>query len=81
MIDECGAILTGADGSLALFAEVGPADANVSVGSGLKLAANLTLPEAPLFVAGGLGGPLVIGVLTPLRNALTLASQDSVVGP
>ena len=34
------------------------------------------LPDTPLFVAGALGGPFVIYLLTPLRNALTLASQD-----
>jgi hypothetical protein len=35
-------------------------------------------PENPYFIAGAFGGPLVIYVLTPLRNALTLASQDRV---
>jgi len=34
------------------------------------------LPDPPYFVAGALGGPFVIYLLTPLRNALTLASQD-----
>ena len=34
------------------------------------------MPDTPLFVAGTLGGPFVIYLLTPLRNALTLASQD-----
>ena len=36
----------------------------------------LKIPERPYFVAGALGGPSVVFVLTPLRNALTLASQD-----
>mmetsp|Transcript_12549 Transcript_12549/g.23160 ORF Transcript_12549/g.23160 Transcript_12549/m.23160 type:complete len:320 (+) Transcript_12549:44-1003(+) len=34
------------------------------------------LPDVPLVLAGALGGPFVIFTLTPLRNALTLASQD-----
>ena len=38
--------------------------------------ASLKLPDRPYFVAGALGGPFVIFTLTPLRNALTLASQD-----
>mmetsp|Transcript_35595 Transcript_35595/g.81569 ORF Transcript_35595/g.81569 Transcript_35595/m.81569 type:complete len:320 (-) Transcript_35595:113-1072(-) len=33
-------------------------------------------PDVPLILAGALGGPFVIFALTPLRNALTLASQD-----
>mmetsp|Transcript_30410 Transcript_30410/g.70934 ORF Transcript_30410/g.70934 Transcript_30410/m.70934 type:complete len:318 (+) Transcript_30410:107-1060(+) len=33
-------------------------------------------PEVPLILAGALGGPFVIFFLTPLRNALTLASQE-----
>lgn len=35
------------------------------------------LPEAPLLCAGLVGGPLVIGVCTPFRNCLALASQDA----
>jgi len=41
------------------------------------------LPDTPLLLAGALGGPFCIFILTPLRNALTLASQDtqsSVIG-
>lgn len=34
-------------------------------------------PETPLILAGALGGPLCIFLYTPLRNALTLASQDA----
>jgi len=34
------------------------------------------LPSKPLLLAGALGGPSVIFGLTPLRNAITLASQD-----
>jgi len=37
---------------------------------------HLKLPDTPLILAGALGGPLCIYVTTPLRNALTLASQD-----
>mmetsp|Transcript_108564 Transcript_108564/g.197647 ORF Transcript_108564/g.197647 Transcript_108564/m.197647 type:complete len:114 (-) Transcript_108564:456-797(-) len=35
------------------------------------------LPEPPLLLAGAIDGPLIIGCLTPLRNACTLAAQDS----
>lgn len=35
------------------------------------------LPETPLILAGGLGGPFCICLLTPLRNAITLGSQDA----
>lgn len=35
------------------------------------------VPEPPLLLAGAFGGPLIIGALTPLRNACTLAAQDS----
>ncbi len=34
------------------------------------------LPDTPLMIAGSVGGPTVVFLLTPLRNALTLASQD-----
>lgn len=34
------------------------------------------LPDTPLLLSGALGGPLVIFSCTPLRNALTLGSQD-----
>lgn len=34
-------------------------------------------PEPALLVAGTFGGPVVIGSLTPLRNATTLAAQDN----
>lgn len=34
-------------------------------------------PEPSLLAAGALGGPLCIGILTPLRNACTLAAQDT----
>lgn len=36
----------------------------------------IAFPETPLLLAGGFGGPLVIGALSPLRNACTLAAQD-----
>jgi len=38
---------------------------------------SVQFPETPLILAGILGGPFVIYVLTPTRNALTLASQDA----
>ncbi|CAJ1329127.1 unnamed protein product [Effrenium voratum] len=34
------------------------------------------LPETPLILAGAFGGPFGIFLFTPLRNALTLASQN-----
>lgn len=34
------------------------------------------IPEVPLLLSGSFGGPFVVFTLTPLRNALTLASQD-----
>lgn len=37
----------------------------------------MKFPETPLILAGALGGPTCIFLLTPLRNALTLASQDT----
>mmetsp|Transcript_43418 Transcript_43418/g.86121 ORF Transcript_43418/g.86121 Transcript_43418/m.86121 type:complete len:312 (+) Transcript_43418:29-964(+) len=39
--------------------------------------ASARIPETPLFLAGIFGGPFVIFILTPARNALTLASQDA----
>jgi hypothetical protein len=36
------------------------------------------VPDRALLVSGSLGGPFVVFVLTPLRNALTLASQDRI---
>lgn len=34
------------------------------------------IPDTPLMISGAFGGPFVVFTLTPLRNALTLASQD-----
>lgn len=34
------------------------------------------LPDPPLIAAGGIGGPAIIYLVTPLRNALTLGAQD-----
>ncbi|CAJ1442419.1 unnamed protein product [Effrenium voratum] len=39
-----------------------------------RLCASLPLPERSLLLAGAIGGPLCFTLLTPLRNALTLAS-------
>mmetsp|Transcript_73415 Transcript_73415/g.192514 ORF Transcript_73415/g.192514 Transcript_73415/m.192514 type:complete len:308 (+) Transcript_73415:61-984(+) len=46
-------------------------------GSSPKSTIGLKFPETPLILAGALGGPLVIFFLTPLRNALSIAAQDS----
>ena len=35
----------------------------------------LKLPEPPLVIAGAIGGPLCMALVTPLRTALSLASQ------
>jgi hypothetical protein len=37
----------------------------------------IELPSAPVFFAGSIGGPSVYYLVTPLRNALTLAAQDT----
>lgn len=39
--------------------------------------AKVNLPETPLVLAGALGGPFCVFLMTPLRNALTLGSQDT----
>ena len=36
------------------------------------------IPNTPLLISGAFGGPFVVFTLTPLRNALTLASQDRI---
>jgi len=36
----------------------------------------LQIPDPPLLVAGGLGGPLIMWTVTPLRNALTLGANN-----
>ncbi|CAE7877714.1 unnamed protein product [Symbiodinium microadriaticum] len=41
-----------------------------------RRSASVKLPETPLVLAGAVGGPFGIFFLTPLRNALTLASQS-----
>jgi len=38
------------------------------------------LPETPVIVAGGLGGPLVMFTVTPARNALTLGATSPTAG-
>jgi len=38
------------------------------------------LPEAPVIVAGGLGGPLVMYSVTPMRNGLTLGATNAGAG-
>lgn len=42
--------------------------------------ATFHMPETPVIVAGGLGGPAVMFTVTPFRNGLTLASTDAVAG-
>jgi hypothetical protein len=37
----------------------------------------MELPETPVVVAGGVGGPLVMFTVTPARNALTLGATNS----
>ncbi|CAK9051903.1 unnamed protein product [Durusdinium trenchii] len=44
----------------------------------LPLQQKVKLPDAPLVFAGAFGGPFGIFIFTPLRNALTLASQNSI---
>eukprot|EP00445_Apocalathium_hangoei_P068518 CAMPEP_0204130168 /NCGR_PEP_ID=MMETSP0361-20130328/13193_1 /ASSEMBLY_ACC=CAM_ASM_000343 /TAXON_ID=268821 /ORGANISM="Scrippsiella Hangoei, Strain SHTV-5" /LENGTH=357 /DNA_ID=CAMNT_0051082689 /DNA_START=83 /DNA_END=1154 /DNA_ORIENTATION=+ len=46
-------------------------------GGAFGKASQLKFPDTPLVLAGALGGPFCIFTLTPLRNALTLASQDA----
>ena len=36
------------------------------------------IPDPPLLAAGGVGGPCVMLLVTPLRNALTIAATDNV---
>ena len=36
----------------------------------------MLIPDTPLLISGAFGGPCVVFILTPFRNALTLASQD-----
>jgi len=35
------------------------------------------IPETPILVAGGLGGPFVMFTVTPMRNGLTLAATNA----
>lgn len=35
------------------------------------------IPDTPILISGGLGGPFVMYVVTPARNALTLGSKDT----
>uniref|UniRef100_A0A7S4S3U7 ADP,ATP carrier protein n=1 Tax=Alexandrium monilatum TaxID=311494 RepID=A0A7S4S3U7_9DINO len=48
-----------------------PRRPSAACGPGVKF------PEAPLILAGAFGGPFCIFLYTPLRNALTLASQNA----
>ena len=36
------------------------------------------IPDPPLLAAGGVGGPCVMLLVTPLRNALTIAATNNV---
>jgi len=38
---------------------------------------NLKLPDAPTIAAGGLGGPFCMYLVSPFRNAMSIASQDA----
>ncbi|CAE7357223.1 unnamed protein product [Symbiodinium natans] len=56
----------------------GPAPSRVPrswFGRCCRRSSKVKLPETPLILAGAVGGPFGIFLLTPLRNALTLASQ------
>lgn len=37
----------------------------------------IKIPDPPYIAAGAIGGPFVIGMVTPMRNALTLGALDS----
>jgi hypothetical protein len=41
---------------------------------------SLKIPETPVIVAGGLGGPAVMFTVTPMRNGLTLGATNPVAG-
>lgn len=41
---------------------------------------NLQMPEAPVVVSGGLGGPAVMFLVTPFRNGLTLGATNIAAG-
>jgi len=41
---------------------------------------SIKLPETPVMVAGAFGGPAVMMLVTPARNALTLGANDSKAG-
>lgn len=40
----------------------------------------IEIPEAPILLAGGLGGPAVMFTVTPMRNGLTLAASNARAG-
>jgi len=44
---------------------------------GRSLMSSLPTPDPPLVAAGVFGGPFVVYLVTPLRNALTLGAQDT----
>jgi len=44
------------------------------------MASNFKIPEAPVIVAGGLGGPMVMLAVTPMRNGLTLGATNNAAG-
>jgi len=63
--------------ALAVPATLATARLPASWATRLVLPTGVVLPDRGIFLAGALGGPLCIGSLTPLRNACTLAAQDS----
>jgi len=41
---------------------------------------SIKLPETPVIIAGGLGGPAVMFTVTPMRNGLTLGATNAAAG-
>jgi len=61
-----------ADGGFVAATDAGPI-----MSMKLQPILQVVVPHPPLLLAGAFGGPLIIGALTPLRNACTLASQNA----
>lgn len=54
-----------------------PVDSNEQHLKHGQMIGTVAWPEPAILAAGAFGGPIVIGSLTPLRNACTLAAQDA----